>query len=47
MADKVEKVSYCYVRVPDRPGRGAAVLAQLHDAGISLLGYSGFPVTGP
>jgi hypothetical protein len=46
MADKVEKVSYCYVRVPDRAGRGATVLAQLHDAGINLLGYSGFPVAG-
>lgn len=46
MSDRVRKVSYCYLRVPSRPGQGAAVLAALRDAGIDLLAYSGFPAGG-
>lgn len=46
MADDVRKVRYCYVRVPNRAGRGAAVLGALADAGINLLAYSGFPGGG-
>jgi hypothetical protein len=46
MADRVRKVSYCYVLVPSRPGQGAAVLAALRDAGVDLLAYSGFPAKG-
>jgi len=46
MADRVRKVGYCYLLVPSRPGQGAAVLAALHEAGINLQAYSGFPVGG-
>jgi hypothetical protein len=41
--DRVRKVSYCYVTVSNRPGRGADVLDALRDAEVSLLAYSGFP----
>ncbi|MGQ0701899.1 MAG: hypothetical protein ACT4PM_02050 [Gemmatimonadales bacterium] len=46
MADQVRKVSYCYVKVPHRAGRGAAVLGALADAGINLRAHSGFPAGG-
>jgi len=46
MADRVRKVSYCYLLVPSRPGQGAAILAALRDAGVDLLAYSGFPAGG-
>lgn len=42
----VRKVSYCYVTVPNRPGQGAKVLGELKEAGVNLLGYSGFPTRG-
>lgn len=45
MADSVRKVQYAYVTVPNRPGQGAKVLAELHSARIELLAYSGFPGT--
>jgi hypothetical protein len=37
------KVNYCYITVPNRPGRGAEVLAALRKAKVDLLAYSGFP----
>jgi hypothetical protein len=43
MADRVRKVSYCYVTVPSRAGRGAEVLAELQDAGIDMTAFTGFP----
>ncbi len=43
MADRVKKASYCYPIVPNRAGQGARILAELSDAGINLLAYSGFP----
>jgi hypothetical protein len=43
MADRVKKVNYVYVTVPNRPGHGAKVLGELRDAGVNLLAYSGFP----
>lgn len=46
MADRVRKVNYCYVKVPNRAGHGAKLLGQLKDAGVNLLAYSGFPVKG-
>jgi hypothetical protein len=45
MADTVRKVRYSYLMVPNRAGTGAAVLALLRDAGVSLLAYSGFPAS--
>jgi hypothetical protein len=46
MADRVKKVSYCYVTVPNRAGHGANVLGELREQGVGLLAYSGFPIGG-
>jgi hypothetical protein len=46
MADSVRKVRYSYVMVPNRPGKGAAVLLRLREAGVNLVAYSGFPAPG-
>jgi hypothetical protein len=46
MADRVRKVNYCYVKSSARAGQGAAVLAELNDAGVNLLAFSGFPIGG-
>ena len=43
MADRVRKVSYCYISVPNRMGQGARIFGALHDAGISLVATVGFP----
>jgi hypothetical protein len=43
MADEIRRVDYFYVQVPNRPGEGARVLGALHDGGVNLLVYSGFP----
>jgi hypothetical protein len=43
MADRVRKVSYCYVTVPNRAGHGATVLGELRKAGVNLLAFSAFP----
>lgn len=46
MADRVKKINYVYVTVPNRAGQGAKVLGELRDAGVNLLAYSGFPGKG-
>ena len=46
MADRVKKVNYCYVTVPNRAGNGAKILGELKDAGVALLVHSGFPIKG-
>jgi hypothetical protein len=46
MADRVRKVGYCHVTVPNRAGQGTKVLSAVRDAGVDLLAYSGFPVKG-
>ncbi len=46
MADRVQKVNYCYVKVPNRAGQGSKVLGELREAGVNLLAYSGFPISG-
>lgn len=46
MADRVKKVSYCYMKVSNRAGQGVKILAALKDAGVNLLAYSGFPAKG-
>jgi len=43
MADRVRKVNYCYVTVTARAGQGAKVLGALNEAGVNLLGFTGFP----
>ena len=46
MPDRVRRVNYCYAMVPNRAGQGARILAELKDAAVNLLAYSGFPVGG-
>lgn len=46
MADKVRRVDYYYVPVPDRPGEGLKVLSALKDAGVLLLACHAFPTGG-
>ena len=46
MADRVRKVRYTYVKVPNRAGQGAKILDELHEEGVNLLAYSGFPASG-
>jgi len=46
VADRVRKVTYCACEVPTRPGRAAAALAALRDAGVDLLAFTGFPLGG-
>lgn len=43
MADRVKKVNYVYLEVPNRAGHGARILGDLKEAGVNLLAYSGFP----
>jgi hypothetical protein len=43
MTETVRKVDYFYIETPNKPGEGAKVLAALRDAGVNLLGYTGFP----
>ena len=46
MADRVKKINYCYVKVPSRAGQGARILAELREAGVNLLAFTGFPDKG-
>ncbi len=46
MADRIKKVNYVYVTVPNRAGHGAKILGELKDAGVNLLAYTGFPGKG-
>ncbi|MHC4415660.1 MAG: hypothetical protein ACYS0G_10280 [Planctomycetota bacterium] len=43
MADRVQKINYCYMTVPARAGYGAKVLGQLREADVNLLAFTGFP----
>lgn len=44
MANRVQKVNYCYVMVPARAGNASKILNALKDKGINLLAFTGFPV---
>jgi len=46
MSAKIRTVSYFYMCVPDKPGEGCRVLAELAEAGVNLLAFSAVPV-GP
>jgi hypothetical protein len=46
MADRVRKVNYTYLMVPNRAGQGVKILGELQDEGVNLLAYSGFPSKG-
>ena len=43
MAEKVRSVEYYYATIPDEPGTGSKVLAQLQQAGVNLLACLAFP----
>ncbi len=46
MADRVRRVNYSYVKVPNRAGQGVRVLDALTRAGVDLLAFSAFPERG-
>src|SRR5574341_851948 len=43
MADTVRTAQYFKMKVPDEPGECARILEVLHEAGVNLLAFSGFP----
>jgi hypothetical protein len=43
MTDKIRRVDYFHVEVPDRIGEGARVLAALREHGVSLISMTAFP----
>ena len=43
MSDTIRRVDYYYTTVSDKPGEAQRVLAALQEAGINLIGFSGFP----
>ncbi len=43
MPDTVRRVDYYYITVSDKPGEAARILSALHEAGINLIAFSGFP----
>ena len=42
----IRKASYYSMKVPQRPGAGAHLLAALKAAKVNLLAFSGFPAAG-
>jgi hypothetical protein len=42
----IRKVDYYSMKVKNRPGVGAALLAALKGAGVNLLAFTGFPAGG-
>ena len=43
MADTIQRVEYFYARVPNEAGEGSRSLTALHEAGLNLFAFSGFP----
>ncbi len=43
MAETVQILEYFELEVPDKPGEGARLLGQLKEAGVNLIGLTGFP----
>lgn len=46
MSDRVRKVDYFYVMVPNTAGQAEKVLSGLAAQGVNLLAFSGFPSRG-
>ena len=44
MPDTIRRVDYYYAIVPDKPGEAARILSSFQQAGVNLLGFSGFPL---
>jgi hypothetical protein len=43
MLETVRKIDYYYVSVSDKPVEASRILSSLQEAGVNLLGFSGFP----
>jgi hypothetical protein len=43
MSDRVMKVNYCYVMVPNRAGQGSKVFTAIREGGVNLMAHVGFP----
>jgi len=43
MANRISRVEYYSAPVADKPGEAARILTTLEEAGVNLLGFSGFP----
>ncbi|MGD8278996.1 MAG: hypothetical protein PVH00_13255 [Gemmatimonadota bacterium] len=43
MADRVRKISYVHLSMPNRAGRGARTLEALKEAGVNLIALHAFP----
>ena len=43
MSDRVRKVDYFKVMIPNKPGQASKIAAGLADAGVNLLAFTGFP----
>ncbi len=43
MAVSVQRLQYFYTEVPDKPREGSKLLSLLHEKGVKLLAFSGFP----
>ncbi len=43
MPDVVRRVEYFAVSVSNKPGEAARILTVLEEAGVNLMGFSGFP----
>jgi hypothetical protein len=46
MGDKVQRVSYWHMEVPNKSGEGLKVLGALKEASVNLLSFTAFPVGG-
>lgn len=46
MADRIRRVPYFVMHVPNRPGEGAKILDVLKKNNVNLLAFSGFPQPG-
>jgi len=43
MPDNIRRVDYYYTAVTDKPGEASRILGELHQAGVNLIAFSGFP----
>ncbi len=43
MSDRVRKVDYFKVMLPNKPGQASKIAADLASAGVNLLAFPGFP----
>ncbi|HXH28606.1 MAG TPA: ACT domain-containing protein [Candidatus Polarisedimenticolia bacterium] len=46
MTDRIRRIDYFYVQIPDQPGEGVKLLGRLKEAGVNLLSMTAFPIEG-